>query len=175
MKVKPVGKKQRTVRVHAQRWVEAADRVASDADSEYVGEFKLQGLRSQVTFADLTYDYCEISGLLCVYVDRFYLKDQRLFVAQQSFPAFLSTPSFVPMEAPQKKGKTWLRGWLPVWLGGKAKEAPSSETRAELYRRSLNANLPGRRLSKMTDKTKNKDKNKGSDTTAASYMFAEAR
>lgn len=157
VKVKPVGRKLNKIRVDAQRWVTPDDTCASYKDVEYVGEFKLQGLRSEVRYEDLTYDYCEDTGLLCVYVNRFYLKDPRVFVPQHHFPPYLSAPVYVPVEtaqeaeAVQNKPKARWSTLITTLLGvNRKKKERTLERNAEIYRRTLNSNpkSPGRKQSR---------------------------
>jgi hypothetical protein len=139
VKIKPTGKEGNKVRIDARRWVDKTDTIATHEDSEYYTEFKLQGLHSAIQFEDISHDYCEVTGLLCVYVNRF--KQQRLSLMKKKRAVpLLTAATYVPARTTTgvMAKKAFKISSLWSWWGTSNEKADETHQRnAKIYKKVL--------------------------------------
>jgi hypothetical protein len=143
VKIKPTGKEGNKVRIDARRWVDKTDTIATHEDSEYYTEFKLQGLHSAIQFEDISHDYCEVTGLLCVYVNRF--KQQKLWLMKKKcLIPLLTSGAYVPARtgtitttAAAAKKACKLSSMWSWWGRSKEKEEATHQRNAKIYKKVL--------------------------------------
>jgi len=106
VKVKPRGRSLDKVRIDARRWIDGNDKIATDEDSEYIAHFKLRGLTSEIQQEDLTYEYCEVTGLLCVYVNRLKLKNEQVMVKKKKWIPYFTSTAYAPRKVKNNNNNT---------------------------------------------------------------------
>ena len=131
IRIEPCGRRKNKVRVEARRLVQQGDGAATDKNCEYVCEYKLQGLSSEIRAVDLSHEYSAATGLLCVFVNRFKLQDPRLFVKERDLRGL----SYVPQQPRRASGGVmkWLP--LPAWM--KQKKGRTERHNDQELRRAL--------------------------------------
>ena len=131
VKIEVCGRKKNKVRVEARRQLYHGDDVATDKDSEYICEYKLDGLATAIHPSDISHEYMRSTGLLCVFVNRVTPQDSQLYVQKNN----LSGHTCVPYEPAKGSG---LSKWLPSWLrGSKGKQGPTERHNQQELRRAL--------------------------------------
>jgi pSer/pThr/pTyr-binding forkhead associated (FHA) protein len=162
VKVKPKGRHLDKVRIDARRFVDPTDTYATDANTEYLADFKLRGLTSEIHKEDLSYDYDAVTGLLCVFINRLRLKNDQLLVKKSAIPLLLkgeyvpegsnanspSAGSRVSPSSPSKKATklSSIFSWVPGVKADKRAEAEAVQRNARTYQRVLS-----RKMSMLTD------------------------
>jgi len=153
VKLEVCGRKKNKVRVEARRQLYHGDDVATDKDSEYICEYKLDGLATAIHPSDVSHEYTVSTGLLCVFVNRVTPQDSQLYVQKHDHTC-------VPYEPANGSG---LSKWLPSWLrSNKGKQGPTERHNQQELRRAL-------KESTKENTSDNMEKNESKGSTRKSF------